>query len=131
MKQITIIIISLIALLPAIGDAQNNFARGLIFDDEAYERLPHSSENIRFKTGQKALVSKVDLSPYCPQVQHQGDISSCVGWSVGYGAMTIERAIQNGWTDRREVTNNANSALYIFNQVSNGNCNLGITFRRL
>ena len=127
MKPINIIIL-LIALLQVAGQAQTELPRGLILDEEEYEQLPHSSENIRFKSGQKALVPKVDLTRYCPQVQHQGEISSCVGWSLGYGVMTIERAIQHGWTDPREITNNANSALYIFNQVSQGNCNSGITF---
>ncbi len=125
MKKI-ISFFGLFCLLSTVVVAQNSFARGLEFDDEEYDRLPHSSDFI--KSGRKALKTKVDLSPYCPEVRHQGDISSCVGWSLGYAAMTIERAIQNGWTDKREINTNANSALYVFNQISEGNCNAGITF---
>src|SRR5690606_1097038 len=65
---------------------------------------------------------KVDLTPYCPEVRHQGDISSCVGWAAGYGAMTIERAIRNGWKDRQEITQNASSALFVYNQLSDEDC---------
>ena len=107
--------------------AQKPFSSGLEFDDEEYENLPHTSENIKIQSGQKALVSSIDLSSYCPEIRHQGDISSCVGWSLGYGAMTIERAIQNDWKDKKTISENANSALFVYNQISAGNCDLGIS----
>lgn len=106
--------------------SQQKYPTGLILDDAAYEALPFASDNIKFDLGQKSFESSVDLSVYCPAIRHQGDIASCVGWSLGYGAMTIERAIQNGWTDKRLITQNANSALFVFNQVSQGNCAGGI-----
>jgi len=60
---------------------------------------------------------KIDLKPFCPEVKHQGDLSSCVGWALGYGALTIQRAIQHGCTDTRTITHNASSAMFIFNQI--------------
>lgn len=64
-----------------------------------------------------SLPQKIDLKPYCPSVKHQGQLSSCVGWALGYGALTIQRAIQHGCTDTRTITHNASSAMFIFNQI--------------
>lgn len=63
------------------------------------------------------LPQKIDLKPYCPAVRHQGRLTSCVGWALGYGALTIQRAIQHGCTDTRVITHNASSAMFIFNQI--------------
>jgi hypothetical protein len=63
------------------------------------------------------LPGKVDLKPYCPIVANQGEIESCVGWAVGYGALTIQRAIRDELTDKREITRKASSALFIYNQI--------------
>lgn len=77
------------------------------------------------QNGGKSIPSSIDLSIYTPFPRHQGTIFSCVGWSVGYGALTIERAIQNGWTDRVKITNESSSALFLYNQIKIGNCTRG------
>lgn len=64
-----------------------------------------------------SLPQRVDLRPYCPSVMHQGNLASCVGWALGYGALTIQRAIQHGCTDTRVITHNASSAMFLFNQI--------------
>lgn len=105
--------------------AGQSFPTGLVLDDEDYASQTFTSSNIQFE-GSKAMARQVDLAPYCPEIRHQGEISSCVGWSAGYGALTIERAIANNWTDKTQITENANSALFIYNQVQKGDCNSGI-----
>ncbi|MBK8501707.1 MAG: DUF4384 domain-containing protein [Saprospiraceae bacterium] len=94
----------------------------MILDDDAYIEIPHSSANIQISSGQKSVPLSVDLSVYCPEVRHQGDISSCVGWAAGYGAMTMERAIKNGWKNRTRITESANSALFVYSQLSDEDC---------
>lgn len=103
-------------------------ATGLIFDDEVYDTLAR----LPVYDGSKDLdlPQKVDLSPYCPQVRNQGDIFSCVGWAVGYGAMTIRRAIRENWTDKTTITQNAYSALFIYNQIREGNCRQGASLSK-
>jgi hypothetical protein len=98
-------------------------ATGLIFDDEVYDTL----SQLPAYDGSKDLdlPQQVDLSPYCPAVRNQGDIYSCVGWAVGYGAMTIRRAIRENWTDKNTITANAYSALFIYNQIREGHCRQG------
>lgn len=104
--------------------AQEQYPTGLEFDDEAYERQPREPLYAGIK--QDELPLKVDLRPYCPTVGNQGKIESCVGWAVGYGALTIARAIQNDWTDKRYITAQANSALFIYNQIKQDeNCGRG------
>lgn len=102
--------------------SQPRHPMGLILDDESYLQVPQSAANVQIHSGQKAIPRALDLTPYCPEVRNQGDISSCVGWSAGYAAMTIERALQQGWTDKRHITENANSALFVYNQLANGDC---------
>jgi hypothetical protein len=101
---------------------QTNYPLGLILDDEAYMDLPYTAENIKISAGQKSIPVALDLTPFCPEVRHQGNISSCVGWSAGYAAMTMERAIKNGWKSKAEITKNANSALFVYNLLSDDDC---------
>lgn len=114
-------------VFPFLLPGQKTYPTGLIMDDEEYEQLSFSSKNIQIDYGQRSISRSIDLAPYCPEVRHQGDLPSCVGWSAGYAAMTIERALRKGWTDPRQISQNANSALFVFNQVSQGNCELGIS----
>lgn len=122
MKLLNYLIILLLAGTGLLYAQPSDFTSGLILEDEVYDQLPRQSE----ADGAKAnLPSKVDLTPYCPEVRHQGYIYSCVGWATGYGAMTIQRAILNRCTDRRVITNNAYSALFLYNQIKVGDCQRG------
>ncbi|MEZ5039864.1 MAG: C1 family peptidase [Saprospiraceae bacterium] len=126
-KQVLIFFLFLCFL---VSTAQSqSYPTGLLLDDEDYESQTFTSTNIQFD-GSKALTRRVDLEPYCPEVRHQGEISSCVGWSSGYAALTIERAIANGWTNKQQITENANSALFVFNQVQKIDCDNGIVISK-
>jgi hypothetical protein len=106
-------------LLPLSILAQK--ATGLIEDDEGYANQPLMPQYEGSKT--KDLPPKVSLKPYCPAPRNQGDIQSCVGWSIGYGAFSIEKAIKNNWQDTKTITEEAFSALFIYNQIkSTGSC---------
>jgi hypothetical protein len=120
MKELKIIVFAFFILIGKCTIAQQ-FPTGLEFEDEIYEVQPV----ISLQTGGKSIPASVDLSVYAPFPRHQGTIFSCVGWSVGYGALTIERAILNGWTDRMKITNESSSALFLYNQIKIGNCNRG------
>jgi hypothetical protein len=93
---------------------------GLIEDDADYDKL-----SLMAHDGSKpVLPTKVNLKPYCPTPRNQGTIQSCVGWAIGYSAMTIEHAIKNKITDTKRITNSAFSALFIYNQIKiSDNCN--------
>lgn len=98
---------------------QDTFSSGMIFEDEIYETLQRTEPD----DGAKAdLPSWVNLERFCPTVRNQGKISSCVGWSTGYGAMTIQRAILSNCVDKKKINQNAHSALFLFNQIKKGDC---------
>jgi hypothetical protein len=109
-----------------IGLAAAANAQGLDLDEEAaiYKTVQVEPEVEGAKDDNLPL--SVDLSPFCPQVRNQGEAFSCVGWSVGYAAMTIQRAALNNWRDKQLITANANSALFVYNQIKKGpDCNRG------
>lgn len=103
-----------------------DFPTGMILDEDEdvkYESQPRRARYDSERFGEFPL--KVDLTPYAPLVGNQGDINSCVGWATGYGALTIQQAIENGWTDKKMITKNAHSALFIYNQIKVSDCNGG------
>ncbi len=108
-------------------DVSNNdttlYTLGLIIDEAAYDtvkQLPNYRD-----TKFSDLPNKVDLRPYAPIAASQGKIGSCVGWSLGYNALTIQQAIERGWYGKEEVTHNAMSALFLYNQIKLGDCYSG------
>ena len=122
MRQIDFIFILLFSITGLAG-------QGLVFDDSSYYKVPRistygdgsKSENMSLNN-----IFKVDLKPFCPDIQHQGTMGSCVGWSVGYGAYTIQNAIFNNWKDQTGmITDNAFSAMFIFNQIKLTDCEYG------
>lgn len=107
----------------ADDDDEPNFRTGLIMDEVRYNSLPRQPQ---FKgTKFSELPLKVDLKKYAPYPGNQGEIESCVGWAVGYAALSIQRAIEFNVTDRQRITQNANSAMFIYNQIKVGDCNSG------
>lgn len=96
-------------------------AQGLVMDTTLYDALPRQSD---YGDGNKSAataldgIPKIDLKPYCPKPQHQGNLGSCTAWAVGYGAMTINLAIAlNLANQRKNITDTAFSALFLYNQV--------------
>ncbi len=107
-----------------IANPLNSIAQGLLLDEDLETKSAYSDQK-----GNKSLehktkgVYKIDLKPYAPRPQHQGEILSCTGWAVGYGALSILHAVKNNWKDSIEkIKNNAFSALFIYNQIWKGNC---------
>ncbi len=103
--------------------------QGLVLDEEVYGRMPMQSEYGDGSKSESEAVQKirrVSLKPYCPKVQNQGTISSCVGWAAGYAAFSIQQAILNEWRGMKQVsTENAFSAMFLYNQVKIYDCDYG------
>lgn len=116
-----LLIVSL--FLPVLAMTQNVYPCGLNWEDTTYDTLPRQSALAGVKSA--VLPASIDLSAYCPEVKHQGEAYSCVGWAVGYGALTIQHAIKQGLTDKRQITEQAYSAMFIYNQIKKGHCKQG------
>jgi hypothetical protein len=100
----------------ALGSAaQVKFKTGLHFDDEEYNRLPIQARFPGTKYSSLPLV--VSLKKYCPYAGDQGNHGTCVGWASCYSALTVSYAVRSNTTDRKKITENAFSSLFLYNQV--------------
>lgn len=88
---------------------------GLLISKEKYREIPLLPTYSGTKYTE--IPVKVSLKKYCPVPGDQRRTGACTGWAVGYGALTIQRAIQHDITDQAIITRQANSAAFIYNQV--------------
>ncbi len=88
---------------------------GLLISDERYAGLPllPTYSGAKFND----IPNRVSLKAYCPVAGDQGQSSTCVGWALGYGLLTIQRAVLSNQTDQAFVTRQAHSAAFLFNQL--------------
>lgn len=105
------------------GLAQD-FATGLVFDDDAYNQVERVSPFSGARYGE-SMPLQYSLRAYAPAVRSQGPIGSCVGWATGYAAYTTAAAKMNEQTNRKTITEDAFSALYLYNHVKVGSCGEG------
>ena len=91
---------------------------GLILDENGYDSMPAGDVD---KIKAHVVPGSYSLKAYAPIPGNQGNVASCVGWAIGYGALTMERAIAEGITDRQYITREmAHSALYLYQHVKRG-----------
>ena len=98
---------------------------GLLVSTERYQEIPLLPTYSGTKYTEVPV--KLSLKKYCPVPGNQRQTGACVGWAVGYGALTIQRAIQSRTTDQSQITQYANSAAFLYNQVriNKTDCNEG------
>lgn len=84
------------------------------FDTAAYDALPLFADYTGRKGGS---VKKIDLRPFCPTPGQQATTGACAGFALGYGAMTVSYALDNGLTERSKIDENRFSASFIYNQI--------------
>lgn len=88
---------------------------GLLISDERYQQLPllPSYSGVKYTE----IPARISLKKYCPVPGDQGKTGACVGWAVGYGALTIQRAVLNNTTEQAQITQQANSAAFLYNLI--------------
>ncbi|MDZ4683152.1 MAG: C1 family peptidase [Saprospiraceae bacterium] len=120
----------LLFLWGAQGYSQQ-FATGLLFDDDAYEAVPLKKPVL--KRNYENLPESISLKTWCPQPQDQGAYANCVGWAAGYAARTIAEALERKEEDRARITGQAFSPdyLYLLNKsAADANCQRGISINQ-
>lgn len=119
----------ILLILVAVAMTARVWGQGLVFNDQAYRQIPGTVYGEVGAKGEDPLLKntyKVDLKPFCPSIKHQGSISSCVGWSVAYAAMTIEKAVKNRYGSNQDlIDENAFSPLFVYNQIKLADCDFG------
>jgi hypothetical protein len=111
MKSFLLSLLCLFSLSPLL--AQTRFPAGLVFDEEAHERLEVQPlvEGMR-------LAGAHSLKKHAPPAQDQGSYNNCVGWAVAYGARTILLALEKGWTDPKRLKYYAFSPSFTYKLIS-------------
>ncbi len=106
--------------------SRSQTSSGLLVSDDRYREVPVLP--LYSGTKYNEVPVKVSLRKYCPVPGDQGKSGSCVGWAIGYGALTVQRAIQHNTTDQAQITRNAHSAAFLYNQVrrNKADCTEGI-----
>jgi len=124
MKQLIILLLTCISLSTYAQTNDESYSLGCVFDQEKYEAVPASAPLMT--RDYTRVPSSYSLKKYTPYPKSQGNQGSCTGWSSTYAARTIVYAIQNNITDRYQITQNAFSPSYVYNQVKVGaECNRG------
>ena len=114
---ITLLTCTLFTFTTVVGQDINT---GLLMDDDYSTPVLPDFSGKKFR---EITQLKVDLRPNSPMPQDQGELPSCVGWSVGYAALTIMAAQREGWVNQNFVTDQAFSPHFIYNQlVEDKNC---------
>jgi len=119
MKNLLAFFFSILLASPFYLSAQPQFTTGLDLEDPGYEQI----EELQTEGSKMVLPPEASVYDYCPTPRNQGKIQSCVGWAVGYSALSIEKAIQYNLRDKRKISEYAFSALYLYNQIRDGDCN--------
>ena len=88
---------------------------GMKIDNQRYSKIKRTAPMT--KGVYDALPVSSSLEKYAPKPGDQGYFGTCVGWSTGYAARTILYAKSKKLTDKDEITKNAFSASYIYNQL--------------
>lgn len=95
-----------------LGLTQN---MGLLCSESKYRSIPLLPSYSGLKYNEVPL--RVSLRQHCPVPGDQQRMGSCVGWAVGYGALTLMRAQRLGLNDPSKITQMANSAAFVYNQI--------------
>ncbi len=122
MKKLFFALTAILAVQMA-AQAQAQYSTGLVFDDNGYEKSP------RLALGGKAKATQpvVSLKEYNPYPDNQRNCGSCVGWATGYACLSTAWAIKYNLKDKDQITQKANSAMYIYVQIAQ-NCQQGSKF---
>ncbi len=97
--------------------SQNQRSTGLLFDDEAYERIPLKARNVAFQDVVNE-VTTTTLRQFVPKIEDQGGYGTCVGWSSAYYGRTILEARLADKTDQKIITKDTFSPAFTYLQAN-------------
>lgn len=86
---------------------------GELMSNDVFSQIPKLA-NIRTID---FLPASFSLKKYCPIPGNQGSMGTCTGWASAYGARTISWAIKNNITNPIDVSRNAFSPSFVYEQI--------------
>ncbi len=75
------------------------------------------------------LPKTFSLKQFCPTPADQGQLATCTGWSVAYGARTILLAMQKKLSNQEQITAEAFDPMFLFNSLKGDHqpeCDYGV-----
>ena len=103
-------------LTAVLGQTEQSFPRGAIFDEEAYGRLPRKAALAT--RAYEGLPRSFSLKQYAPLPGDQTVYGTCVAWASAYAARTISESVALNRTSQTETTQNVFSPVYVYRNIS-------------
>jgi hypothetical protein len=76
-----------------------SFGQGIIFDEQKYAAAPAFEPQAQQGFSTFGLPTRVSYRAYCPPIQSQGQLATCVGWATSYALLSTQQNILMGETD--------------------------------
>jgi hypothetical protein len=102
----------LLLIITSLALSQDYY-KGLVFDDEAYENTPTTAKLLTRDF--EFLPSSISLRPYAPTAGSQGQTGTCTAWATAYGARTIIESIQQNRKYSLKTDNAVFSPSFVYN----------------
>ena len=121
-----ILLILIFLAIPFIGNGQKKFAKGLVFDEEAYKKTPIKAQLTRGDYTE--IPSSYSLKKYCPKPGNQLQLHTSPAWAITWGARTILEAKSREWEDTDKITKNAFAPSFTYalsTQLEDNTCTQG------
>ena len=120
------LVIIIFLAIPILVNGQKKFAKGLIFDEKAYNSTP---VKVNLTRGDyTSIPSKYTLKQHCPKPGNQMQLHTSAAWAVTWGARTILEAKSRGMTDQMEITKNTFAPSFTYSlstQMADKTCTQG------
>jgi hypothetical protein len=107
--------------LTAIMFLQCGLSQGIIFDTLNYHNLKEYFPEKDQGYAGSYLPERISYRAYCPPVQNQGQVATCVGWATAYAQVSTQQNIMMGETDYRRKSARAMDPNFIYAMIRNYN----------
>ena len=97
------------------GQSEQNYPKGAIFDEEAYNTLPRKAPQAT--QAYEGLPRAASLKQFAPLPGDQNDYETCVAWASAYAARTISESVALNRRSQTETTRNVFSPAYIYRNI--------------
>ena len=96
-----------------------SYSQGLELNAAAFDSLPAWEPEEEFGYTSKPMPSKISYRKYAPNIQNQGNESTCVGFSVAYSQLTTQQNLNMGITNSLQKFVRSMDPYFIYSFIRN------------
>jgi hypothetical protein len=94
-----------------------SFSQGLILDKKEFAKTKELEiENVQGYSAE-ALPASISYRKYTPLIQDQEQLSTCVGWAVGYAQLSTQQNLQMGLTNSNQKFCRAMDPFFVYGNI--------------